>query len=297
MARKDARAVPRTVEADASAAGAGEDAAALKRAKRAKMARANEQAAVWSILLFIVLRMAQRWYQWSKVRYLTTTEEQPLATVTDNFLTFSEYAAVKRCALEHPKLRVRGGLNDAGFSKTRGFVVKFNLEGVDNFQTSPDYACFAPVFEKLRLPEANAFVMNVLLCELGDYDQYNADELSVGMHLDTTVGIYSRHMFIAHQVSVLYNSVPEDMVGGELEMFPYGTGYPEFEAAPEKKVTPKENTLVTFRGDAFHQVRSYKTKTGSERVSLVLEQYKIDKDMYGKTVRYLEAFKSNMTMM
>ena len=247
--------------------------------------------------IFIVLRMAQRWYQWSKVRYLTTTEEQPFATVTDNFLTFSEYAAVKRCALEHPKLRVRGGLNDAGFSKTRGFVVKFNLEGVDKFQTSPDYACFAPVFEKLRLPEANAFVMNVLLCELGDYDQYNADELSVGMHLDTTVGIYSRHMFIAHQVSVLYNSVPEDMVGGELEMFPYGTGYPEFEAAPGKKVTPKENTLVTFRGDAFHQVRSYKTKTGSERVSLVLEQYKIDKDMYGKTVRYLEAFKSNMTMM
>lgn len=297
MARKDARAVPRTVEADASAAGAGEDTAALRRAKRAKTASANEQAAVWSILLFILLRMAQRWYQWSQARYLTTTEEQPLATVTDNFLTFSEYAAVKRCALEHPKLRVRSGLNDGGFSKTRGFVVKFNLEGVEKFQTSPDYACFAPVFEKLRLPEANAFVMNVLLCELGDYDQYNADELSVGMHLDTTVGIYSRHMFIAHQVSVLYNSVPEDMVGGELEMFPYGTGYPEFEAAPEKKVTPKENTLVTFRGDAFHQVRSYKTKTGSERVSLVLEQYKIDKDMYGKTVRYLEAFKSNMTMM
>ena len=111
-----------------------------------------------------------------------------MAAVTDNFLTFSEYAAVKRCALEHPKLRVRGGLNDAGFSKTRGFVVKFNLEGVDKFQTPRLPACFAPVFEKLRLPEANAFVMNVLLCELGDYDQYNADELSVGMHLDTTVG-------------------------------------------------------------------------------------------------------------
>ena len=111
----------------------------------------------------------------------------------------------------------------------------------------------------MRLPEANAFVINVLLCELGDYDQYTADELSVGMHLDTTVGIYSRHMFIAHQVSVLYNSVPEDMVGGELEMFPYGTGYPEFEAAPEKKVTPKENTLVTFRGAACHQSRVYRT--------------------------------------
>ena len=55
--------------------------------------------------------------------------------------------------------------------------------------------------------------------------------------------------------------------------------------------------LVNFRGDAFHQVRSYKTRSGSERVSLVLEQYVIDDDAYGKTMRFFEAFKSNMTMM
>jgi hypothetical protein len=266
-------------------------------ARRAGAQSANERAGVAAILVFIVLRMAQRWYAASEARYLSTTDEQPLVEAREDFLDFKRYGDLKECALKHPKLRVKGGLNDAGFSKTRGFVVKFNLEGVDKFKASPDYECFASVFDEVRLPDANAFVMNILLCELGDYDAYNAEELSVGLHLDTTVGIYSRHMFIAHQVSVLYNSVPNDMVGGELELFPYGDGYPDTGAAPEKKIRPKENMLVNFRGDAFHQVRSYKTRSGSERVSLVLEQYVIDDDAYGKTMRFFEAFKSNMTMM
>ena len=196
-------------------------------ARRAGAQSANERAGVAAILVFIVLRMAQRWYAASEARYLSTTDEQPLVEAREDFLDFKRYRDLKACALKHPKLRVKGGLNDAGFSKTRGFVVKFNLEGVDKFKASPDYECFASVFDELRLPDANAFVMNILLCELGDYDAYNAEELSVGLHLDTTVGIYSRHMFIAHQVSVLYNSVPNDMVGGELELFPYGDGYPD----------------------------------------------------------------------
>lgn len=265
--------------------------------KRAVEKSANERAGVAAILVFILLRFAQRLYTATEARYITTTLDQPLTVRKDNFLSFTEYAKLKECALGHPKLRVKGGLNDAGFSKTRGFVVKFNLEGEEKFRSHGDYQCFVDVFDKLRLPDANAFVMNILLCELGEYDEYNADELSVGLHLDTTVGIYSRHMFIAHQVSVLYNSVPSDMEGGNLELFPYGDGYPDTGAPPEESVAPKENLLVTFRGDAFHQVRSYRTKTGSERISLVLEQYKIDEDMYPKTIKFLEAYKSNMTMM
>jgi hypothetical protein len=271
--------------------------AARRRAEKAKAQSANERAGVAAILVFIVLRLVQRWYAASEARYLSTTDEQPLVETREDFLDFKRYGDLKACALKHPKLRVKGGLNDGGFSKTRGFVVKFNLEGEKQFKASPDYECFASLFDELRLPAANAFVMNILLCELGDYDAYSADELSVGLHLDTTVGIYSRHMFVAHQVSVLYNSVPNDMVGGELELFPYGDGYPDTGAAPEAKIRPKENMLVNFRGDAFHQVRSYKTRSGSERVSLVLEQYIIDDDAYGKTMRFFEAFKSNMTMM
>lgn len=295
--RKDAsvRKQPGVAQSDAEGSAATEE--DLRARRRALEKSANERAGVAAILVFILLRFAQRLYTATEARYITTTRDQPLTVRKDNFLSFTEYAKLKECALGHPKLRVKGGLNDAGFSKTRGFVVKFNLEGEEKFRSHEDYQCFADVFDKLRLPDANAFVMNILLCELGEYDEYNADELSVGLHLDTTVGIYSRHMFIAHQVSVLYNSVPSDMEGGNLELFPYGDGYPDTAAPPAESVAPKENLLVTFRGDAFHQVRSYRTKTGRERISLVLEQYKIDEDMYPKTVKFLEAYKSNMTMM
>ena len=258
---------------------------------------ANETAGVYAVLVFIALRFAQRYFKFSKKRFITTEWDAPLTTTRDAYLSPWKFEALKQCALTHPKLRVKGGLNDNGFSKTRGFVVKFNTEGVDEFKAKEEYACFRDVFDDIRLPDANAFVMNILLCELGDYDQYNADELSVGLHLDTTVGIYSRHMFVAHQVSVLYASVPNDMRGGALEVFPYGDGDPRLGATPDEVIAPKENTLVTFRGDAFHQVKSYSTRTGRERVSLVLEQYKIDDEMYPKTLRFHEAFKSNMTMM
>jgi len=269
----------------------------LRARRRALEKSVNERAGAAAILVFVLLRFAQRLYAATEARYITTTNDQPLTVRKDDFLSFTEYAELKECALGHPKLRVKGTLSDAGFSKTRGFVVKFNLEGEEKFRSHEDYRCFAGVFDKLRLPDANAFVMNILLCELGEYDEYNADALSVGLHLDTTVGIYSRHTFVAHQVSVLYSSVPSDMEGGDLELFPYGDGYPDAAAPPLESVAPKENLLVTFRGDAFHQVRSYRTKTGSERISLVLEQYKIDEDVYPKTVKFVEAHKSNMTMM
>ena len=263
----------------------------------ARARNATEQAGVLAILTFIALRFVQRYLRATYTTYLTTEAEMPLVSRREDFLSVNEFASLKACSLEHPKLRVKSELNSAGFSKTRGFVVKFNLEGVEKFRTNPDYACFTPIFDRLRLPDANAFVMNILLCQLGDYDAYNVDELSVGIHLDTTVGIYSRHTYAAHQVSVLYNSVPSDMEGGELEVYEYGTGHPDVSKDPDEKVRPKENMMVTFRGDAYHQVRSYRTKSGAERVSLVLEQYKIGRAAYGKTMRYLEAYKSNMTMM
>ena len=48
--------------------------------------------------------------------------------------------------------------------------MKFNEDGIERFRKNPDYACFVDVFDGLREPLTNAFVMNVLLCDLGDYD-------------------------------------------------------------------------------------------------------------------------------
>ena len=222
-------------------------------------------------------------------RYLTTTSDQELVVRREAHLSAEAFAALQKCALDHPKLRVEGSLNDSSFGKTRGFVVKFNEDGIERFRKNPDYACFVDVFDGLREPLTNAFVMNVLLCDLGDYDAYDAKEMSVDLHLDDTVGISSKHTFVAHQVSVLYVSVPEDMEGGQLELFSYGNGVVPPNAEPNDAVEPKENLMVTFRGDAFHRVRSYRTRSARERVSLVLEQYYIGDEHYAKTMAFEES--------
>ena len=230
-------------------------------------------------------------------RYLTTTNDQELVVRREAHLSAEAFAALRKCALDHPKLRVTGALNDSSFGKTRGFVVKFNEDGIERFRKNPDYACFVDVFDGLREPLTNAFVMNVLLCDLGDYDAYDAKEMSVDLHLDDTVGISSKHTFVAHQVSVLYVSVPEDMEGGQLELFSYGNGTVPTNAEPNDAVEPKENLVVTFRGDAFHRVRSYRTRSARERVSLVLEQYYIGDEHYAKTMTFEESCTSNTTVM
>ena len=52
--------------------------------------------------------------------------------------------------------------------------------------------------------------------------------------------------------------MPDDMRGGELEIYPFDVGYPvKTDAAVirqhAKKVVPEQNTLVRFRGNDEHK--------------------------------------------
>lgn len=109
------------------------------------------------------------------------------------------------------------------------------------------------------------------------------------------------YTFIAHTVSVMYVSVPEDMEGGELELLgsheeAHGTGRPSPAPALES-VTPKHNLHAEFRGDSVHRVRGYATKTNQLRISLVLEQYKVAEENEQFLVPYREFQKNGMIMM
>lgn len=82
---------------------------------------------------------------------------------------------------------------------------------------------------------------------------------------------------LPYQTSVLYVFVPDDMEGGEIEAYPYDMEHEEMsKSAPHASVKPELNRMAYFRGDSWHQVRSYKTKSKSMlRASLVLESYHI----------------------
>lgn len=197
---------------------------------------------------------------------------QPLVKVTDNFLDNNVFSKLSKCLEEHP-LVLGNELDDSNFKGTRGFVIKFSEEGISDFRSHRYFECLSPYFDAIRLPRTNAFVMNLLICELSDGN--NPDRVAVGLHLDKKIGINSWRHFLAHQVNVLYAMVPNDMVGGQLHVFPYENGYPSSGDEPEHKVTPQLNRLVAFKGNAYHRVMQFKTTSNVTRVSLVLEQYQV----------------------
>lgn len=141
---------------------------------------------------------------------VSCTPDQPLVNITDNFLQDDMFSNLTKCLAEHP-LVLGNELSESNFKDTRGFVIKFSEKGIDDFRKHRYFACLAPYFDVVRLPDTNAFVMNLLMCELS---HGNKDGVAVGLHLDNTIGIQSWRYFLAHQVNVLYAFVPDDMVGG-----------------------------------------------------------------------------------
>jgi hypothetical protein len=226
--------------------------------------------------------------------------EQPLVQMKENFMDANVFAQMKECLVGHPRTS-KNALNPDGFNGTRGFVIQFaNDAGVSMFRNEKGFDCtnfnpLVPFFDKSRDSEANAFVINVLVCDKPS----SPSDVVVRSHVDDTLAHSSPGItFLAHAVSVLYISVPPDMNGGELELL--GSA-PSEEVVPEnfeiQHVEPVENRMAQFRGDSYHQVRGYSTDTDALRISLVLEQYRVAPAYQNGIDQYVESVKDGMTMM
>jgi hypothetical protein len=226
--------------------------------------------------------------------------EQPLVQMKENFMDADVFSEMKECLVGHPRIS-KNSLNPDGFNGTRGFVIQFaNDAGVKMFRDEKGFDCnnfnpLVPFFDKSRDPEANAFVINVLVCDKPS----SPSDVVVGSHVDDTLAHSAPGItFLAHAVSVLYISVPPDMSGGELELL--GPA-PSEDVVPEdfeiQHVAPVENRMAQFRGDSYHQVRGYSTDTDVLRISLVLEQYRVAPAYQNGVDQYVESVKDGMTMM
>jgi len=69
-------------------------------------------------------------------------------------------------------------------------------------------------------------------------------------------------------VSVLYVTVPNDLIGGELVL--------RSQKHQVGKIAPQANHLVFFQGDLTHSVNA--VMSSSLRLSLVCEQYSLEED-------------------
>ncbi|HEY9910049.1 MAG TPA: 2OG-Fe(II) oxygenase [Thermosynechococcaceae cyanobacterium] len=106
-------------------------------------------------------------------------------------------------------------------------------------------------------PECNAFYLNPLLMKAGS---------RVDPHIDRSLRSYCKTIDPPAIVSVLYVTVPADLVGGELVLRSH--------SRQVGQVFPRSNTLLFFQGDLTHAVNPMQG-TG-DRLSVVCEQYNLE---------------------
>lgn len=205
----------------------------------------------------------------------TCPTSQPLVQLFPNYFPRNEFESL-RSNLYSSSDMTDSSLFEENFGYTTGWMIRFNAEGIEQVKNHPKFKMVMPYFEKARNPDANAFVINYLVCH-----QPPEDQDAVGYHLDNSVAIMNEialnYTHAAHQVNVLYLDAPEGMEGGKLEVWPFEMGDTE---NTKSVVNPAENLMAEFRGDAFHRVGKIKLPDGKSRVGIVFEQYKISPKFY-----------------
>lgn len=141
------------------------------------------------------------------------------------------------------------------FDGTRGFQRVFRRPGL--WELTHEFP-FLQSFIDLALDRScNAFYFNALVVGSGQ---------SVARHVDCSLKPWLGQLLSPRQVTVLYLQVPNDLVGGELQLFDG--------ARCLASVRPRTGTLLRFAGALAHEVCA--VAADQPRISLVLEQYRVD---------------------
>jgi len=100
--------------------------------------------------------------------FISCLPDQPLVREVKSAMPPETFAQMQACLADHP---LTGGavLGQNAFRKTRGFVIAFNREGIEEFQNDVRFECLRPYFERAALEEANAWVLNLLICHEPSY--------------------------------------------------------------------------------------------------------------------------------
>lgn len=100
--------------------------------------------------------------------FISCLPDQPLVREVKSAMPPDVFAEMQACLSNHP---LTGGpvLGQNAFGKTRGFVIAFNREGLEEFRHDVRFECLHPYFERAALQEANAWVMNLLVCHQPSY--------------------------------------------------------------------------------------------------------------------------------
>jgi hypothetical protein len=209
----------------------------------------------------------------------------------------------------------------------RGFALEMNSVGATQLLPTAEsgFGFLAPFLDAVRAPGANAFVLSAhiapsIALPLPSIPD-EADRIAVApgatLAADAAVepapscepallvhpSLRGRGGLVAHSVSLLALQVPAGSSGGVLQLWRATNETATPLGAPDESIALLTNQLVTFRGDARHQITAVLAKatpagaTAAPRVGgegslvvLVLEQYHADPIAY-ETLKPLLAVK------
>lgn len=121
-----------------------------------------------------------------KLLIRNANKSQPVLQYLDNALTEEEFKTVQDCLIDHPMRH--SNVNSAeAFGNTRGFVVSFNEKGIVDLEKHELFKCLSPYFQRHRLPNCNAWILNMVWANVPSYDK----ELAIERHVRTLVDLYS----------------------------------------------------------------------------------------------------------
>uniref|UniRef100_A0A7R9YW01 Prolyl 4-hydroxylase alpha subunit Fe(2+) 2OG dioxygenase domain-containing protein n=1 Tax=Chlamydomonas euryale TaxID=1486919 RepID=A0A7R9YW01_9CHLO len=221
----------------------------------------------------------------------TNAPDDTLYTWHEDYLDERTFNEIRTELVNGSLAHVPNNLNPKNFGPTSGVLLSFNLEGLEVARSIPRYAPIVRFVDAIpRVDGANAFVVNLLRASPsagpGSAARRKTARKAAGEHIDDTLrqflrqeAFWSRSNFIAHRTTVGYLQVPPDMQGGLLKMTAYVTD-------DQVAILPKENALVTFRGDTLHGVQSFRSDSGLARVSIVVEQYKVKPERYARVATF-----------
>lgn len=105
--------------------------------------------------------------------------DQPLLQQMDSAMPEDEFVGLQDCLRDHP-MRHWNVNDDNTFQGTKGFLLSFSEKGIENFLEAPQFNCLESYFKRHRLPNTNAWVLNMVWAEIPDYTR----ELAIRRHTD-----------------------------------------------------------------------------------------------------------------
>jgi len=215
-----------------------------------------------------------------------------IAKHTPNIQRFTDFLNPDQCQYltdklkTHPENVAGGGLGE-GFTNVTGFTVIFKNKDLAQRLIVNDLKLQMvwDIFERVTLPDSNAFVINTLVIKASDISMMDD---AVSPHYDNTIdvesGVFNRDL-LARFINIIYVNCPKDIIGGEFVAYEKGIsnvhefskplGLSSYIPLPTPVVyqKPINGNYLKVRGDLCHKVNSFGSKVNDVRISLVIEEY------------------------